>query len=271
LHDQFVALEYVEASRSLILEALGDLTISNEAESQPIRKLVVTTKQGKDLDWTLVDTHRNQTVSGKHLGDFSYHLTDSLVFHFSDQITSAFCLHAAAVEIDGRAIILVGQSGAGKSSLTAWLVAQGAKYITDELTVVTPDGLVMGLSRPIQIKAKGIGVVSSMLTQGRALEGQLVSGLSSKVLGSSCVNQGKKIPLGLIVFPQYSPYSMFAMNPLSSGEAGLEIMQSFVNARHLERFGFEALMKLVKVTPCCGLSYSSFDSFGTRMFTDYYL
>jgi hypothetical protein len=64
---------------------------------------------------------------------------------------------------------------------------------------------------------------------------------------------------------------MFAMNPLSSGEAGLEIMQSFVNARHLERFGFEALMKLVKVTPCCGLSYSSFDSFGTRMFTDYYL
>ncbi|MBK8375871.1 HPr kinase/phosphorylase [Sphingorhabdus sp.] len=46
-------------------------------------------------------------------------------------------IHASAVSISGRGIMICGESGAGKSSLTAALVAQGAQFISDDLTVVT--------------------------------------------------------------------------------------------------------------------------------------
>jgi hypothetical protein len=50
----------------------------------------------------------------------------------------AIPLHACAVEVDGRAILICGAGGAGKSTLTAGLIAEGAKFIADDLTAVVP-------------------------------------------------------------------------------------------------------------------------------------
>ena len=47
-------------------------------------------------------------------------------------------LHASAVTIDVRGIILCGTSGAGKSTLTASLIGQGAQFIGDDLTILWP-------------------------------------------------------------------------------------------------------------------------------------
>lgn len=52
-------------------------------------------------------------------------------------------LHAAAVEIDGRAILLLGQSGAGKSTIAGALVASGCPLLSDDVAAITqvPEGL----------------------------------------------------------------------------------------------------------------------------------
>ena len=47
-------------------------------------------------------------------------------------------LHAGAVERDGRAIVVAGESGRGKSTLTAALVQAGFNYVTDELVLIDP-------------------------------------------------------------------------------------------------------------------------------------
>lgn len=44
--------------------------------------------------------------------------------------------HASAVEIDGKAVLVSGDTGAGKSTLTAGLVDQGACFVSDDLSVV---------------------------------------------------------------------------------------------------------------------------------------
>lgn len=49
-------------------------------------------------------------------------------------------LHAAAVSVGGRALAIIGASGAGKSSLAAHLVALGADLITDDVLAVEPQG-----------------------------------------------------------------------------------------------------------------------------------
>jgi hypothetical protein len=45
-------------------------------------------------------------------------------------------LHAAAVVVDGMAILVAGPSGAGKSTLTAALISQGAPLLAEDLAVL---------------------------------------------------------------------------------------------------------------------------------------
>lgn len=47
-------------------------------------------------------------------------------------------MHASAIELDGRAFLFAGKAGVGKSTLTAELLADGARLIGDDLTVLAP-------------------------------------------------------------------------------------------------------------------------------------
>ena len=47
-------------------------------------------------------------------------------------------LHATAIERDGDALALVGESGQGKSTLAASFLAHGARLLTDDLMLVSP-------------------------------------------------------------------------------------------------------------------------------------
>ena len=49
-------------------------------------------------------------------------------------------LHANAIEIDGRAVAFMGETGAGKSTLAAWLHDAGHRVIADDVCVLGIDG-----------------------------------------------------------------------------------------------------------------------------------
>jgi hypothetical protein len=53
-------------------------------------------------------------------------------------------LHASAVGVDGRAVLLLGAAGAGKSTLTAALASRGASILADDVVAVTADGRATG-------------------------------------------------------------------------------------------------------------------------------
>lgn len=49
-----------------------------------------------------------------------------------------FPLHGSAVEIDGQVVILLGERGAGKSTLAAALMRAGHRLIADDVSVISP-------------------------------------------------------------------------------------------------------------------------------------
>ena len=75
-------------------------------------------------------------------------------------------LHASAVAVDGRGLLIVGASGAGKSSFALQLIALGATLVSDDRVLIQPHregGLFMTAPETIrgQIEARGIGVLNT--------------------------------------------------------------------------------------------------------------
>lgn len=76
---------------------------------------------------------------------------------------SAETIHASTVAIDGRAVLISGPSGSGKSDLTLRLLDRGFALVSDDQTVVRRDGDRLLASAPPQIAGKlevrGIGII----------------------------------------------------------------------------------------------------------------
>ena len=76
---------------------------------------------------------------------------------------SSETLHASCVAIDGRAVLIEGRSGSGKSDLALRLIDRGARLVSDDYTVLIrerdrllaqPPATIAG-----RIEVRGIGIV----------------------------------------------------------------------------------------------------------------
>ncbi|MEM7296563.1 MAG: serine kinase [Pseudomonadota bacterium] len=76
-------------------------------------------------------------------------------------------LHASAVALEGRGIVIAGASGAGKSSLTLAIMALGGRLVADDRVLVSRrecDKVLIGVAPAEltgQIEAYGIGILSA--------------------------------------------------------------------------------------------------------------
>jgi serine kinase of HPr protein (carbohydrate metabolism regulator) len=72
-------------------------------------------------------------------------------------------VHASSVAIDGRAVLITGPSGSGKSDLALRLLDRGFTLVSDDRTIVRREGDRLIASAPPQIAGKlevrGIGIV----------------------------------------------------------------------------------------------------------------
>jgi serine kinase of HPr protein (carbohydrate metabolism regulator) len=79
------------------------------------------------------------------------------------QRLSAETIHASTVAVDGRAVLIGGPSGSGKSDLALRLLDRGFKLVSDDRTLVRRDGEKLIASAPPTIAGKleirGIGIV----------------------------------------------------------------------------------------------------------------
>ena len=81
----------------------------------------------------------------------------------SSQRLSSESVHASSVAIDGRAILITGASGSGKSDLTLRMIDRGFTLVSDDQTLLRRDQDLLLASAPPSIKGKleirGIGIV----------------------------------------------------------------------------------------------------------------
>ena len=77
---------------------------------------------------------------------------------------SSETLHASCVDIDGRAVLIAGRSGTGKSDLALRLIDRGARLVSDDYTIVRRvEGRLLAKAPPNiegKIEVRGLGILS---------------------------------------------------------------------------------------------------------------
>ena len=81
----------------------------------------------------------------------------------SSRILSSETIHASTVAKEGRAVLISGPSGSGKSDLTLRLLDRGFTLVSDDQTIIRREGDRLISSAPPTIKGKleirGIGII----------------------------------------------------------------------------------------------------------------
>lgn len=81
----------------------------------------------------------------------------------AERALSSESVHGTSVAIDGRAVIITGPSGSGKSDLALRLLDRGFTLVSDDQTLVRRDGDRLLASAPSQIEGKlevrGLGII----------------------------------------------------------------------------------------------------------------
>lgn len=76
---------------------------------------------------------------------------------------SSETLHVSSVAIDGRAVLIEGRSGSGKSDLALRLIDRGAVLVSDDYTLLTRSGDTLVARAPAtiagRIEVRGLGIV----------------------------------------------------------------------------------------------------------------
>lgn len=171
--------------------------------------------------------------------------------------------HAAALAYQGRGIILSGTSGSGKSSLAAWLTADGFQYLTDEVVEFLPEeNQICGLTRSIFLKHGSAFIWQNRLPQTDSP--RLLRFADNAVwIDPQLFHADAPISIAtprLLIFPHYIADAPLQAERLTKAEALFRLLQNLVNARNLPNHGMDATVRLASQVTAYTVNYSSLES-----------
>ena len=188
-------------------------------------------------------------------GDTSVIVEDreSLLFHIDKELTltlqyersDLLFVHAAVVEARGRAAVLAGPSGIGKSTLTLAAVESGFGYLSDELAPIDLNMLrVYPYSHALSLKAVPPG--RFRLPPGTLHEHGRFH-VPASALGAPVCSE--PIALAAVVFLRQEGPDSPVIRPISAGAGAARLMENTLNGLAHPSAGLDAVADLSHRVP----------------------
>jgi hypothetical protein len=169
-------------------------------------------------------------------------------------------LHAALMSKRGRGLIIGGASGAGKSSLTGWLIRQGWTYHgDDQMYADASDSHWEGFVRPLCFKGDWASMFPDLVAQPESVArvaGQTL--VSANVFGQEFLPEGSVRP-GIMLFPTFRKGSDFTLKRLSAAQATIKLVQATLNGGNLIHRGVAQAAGIARACPGYDMTYGHFN------------
>jgi hypothetical protein len=158
-------------------------------------------------------------------------------------------VHAAVVEWDGRAVVLCGRSGVGKSTLSLLLCASGWRLLSDDVAPILPTSNVV---LPFYQGA------TRRISPGRFLEASEVGGLPREeiILDAGSMADGPS-DIASIVFPSFQDSVDARLTRMRSGDAALELVRNVANLPDQKDEAVWRACRIVESVPAFSLGYGN--------------
>lgn len=174
---------------------------------------------------------------------------------------SFLTLHAAVLERNGRAVLLPGEPGAGKSTLTAALSLSGWRLLTDETALVDLEtSIVWPVARPINLKNDSIGIIRKF--SAAAVIGQMAHDTHKGVVAhlkpsdDSVSRMDEPCPIGWVVFPRWQSDIGPRLTRRARADTFVYSAENSFNYSLLGEVAFRALERLIGSAECFDFRYS---------------
>lgn len=171
-------------------------------------------------------------------------------------------LHAAAVHNSRCALMLPALGGAGKTTLTAALLAAGSGYLSDDVAPLDAETLeVWPLPLPLRIKPGSVALLRPRYPELDHLPAHGPADRAVRLLPPPRFDPtaaGRSYPVAGLVFPDYRPAAACALRPISPVEALQRLIASeTLFRRPLVPNHIGRLLAWLEATPAWRLEYSA--------------
>jgi hypothetical protein len=195
------------------------------AEAQPYR---FTIRQVTDrVEWTIPGSDRWQFSPD---GQWFSAVEREIHFFLAQRSQEQVFFHAAAVSLDGRAVLLPGQSHRGKTTLTRALITAGAGLLSDEYSPLDSNGEVWPFPRWLR---------------SREPEGL------RRLRPAACGWSGELVPysVGAVLFLTYRRDATLRLDLLSPAESCLEFIANSLSIRLFPAAVIKATSRMIARQP----------------------
>ncbi len=192
------------------------------------------------------------------------HIEWSMNWCIATRANQFLMLHGGVVARDEGALIMPGVPGAGKSTLSAYLMHRGWRLFSDEFTLLTPGTLELKpFPRLIPLKNDSIEVIQAAVPEaefGPQIPGTRKGRVSHvKPTGEHLRRMHEGAQPRLVVFPRYQAGAATELTELPKSACFAELTQNAFNYVLLGQQAFETVADLTDRVQSYRLVYSKLD------------
>jgi hypothetical protein len=196
-------------------------------------------------------TEAGPRYEAENVSDLVYLLEKEIIVEVQMRRADLLFLHAAAIECRGRAWLIAGESGAGKSTTTWALLQHDCGYLSDELSPIDLDALQVS-PYPHALCLKQAPPASYPLARGAMRLETTIHVPARLLLGAR--EPRATVLAGLFVLEAVPHHVVPGARRLTSAEAAARVYPMVLNALAHANHGVDAVLRVVGNLPCFALA-----------------
>jgi hypothetical protein len=237
------------------VEVVTDVAAARDLFEKAYRPMLVPELTSRAGRIEVHETPRGYAVHGLEILDFKQRRFEALVDYIKLDVVRQFVksrpdllwMHGAAVERAGSALLIVGRSGQGKSTLSTRLCEAGWRLLSDDVAPIRMD-----TDEVIPFPQSAFRRVYPGHEIGADETGFLTK--EEVPLPESALHL-KPAPIKAVVFPSFKHGASSAMEQLSPGNAAIEFMGNCFNFDDHQATAVARIARLAELIPMYRLTY----------------